>query len=207
MIVDSFSEEEYLAEIKKDFENVLKISDNREPKVRRLALKSSKFPIYPYCYVTSPLKNRWLILWEITGRKNTGEESLVYFMLIKNTTNGREVYMPNFVNGKLILLLFLPHLFSRFAKRSGIDLTGEDLIKRFFEQNSSFGFSEKTVPISEKSAYTEVYGSTKEGVCLGLKSVSNNIIALKTFVTYDMLKGGQIERLAATEKIRKEIHG
>ena len=51
----------------------------------------------------------------------------------------------------------------------------------------------------------EVYGSTKEGVAMGVMTVEGNVL-FRTFVTYDMLKGEQIEKYTKNEEIRREIH-
>ena len=52
---------------------------------------------------------------------------------------------------------------------------------------------------------TEVYGSTKDGVAMGVLTNEGNVL-FRTFVTYDMLKGDQIETFTKNEQIRREIH-
>ena len=76
---------------------------------------------------------------------------------------------------------------------------------RFFHHNSSYVYDLKTIQIKEDQYCIETYGSTREGVCLGVSSAESNIL-FRTFVTYDMLKGEQVERFTENERIRKEIH-
>ena len=52
-----------------------------------------------------------------------------------------------------------------------------------------------------------VYGSSLEGVAMGVKIANVNIILFKTFITYEMTKGKQISVFARNEEIRKEIYG
>ncbi len=51
-----------------------------------------------------------------------------------------------------------------------------------------------------------MYGSTKDGVALGWHTTGGNV-HFKTFITYEMTKGDQIEIFAQNEKIRQELHG
>lgn len=101
---------------------------------------------------------------------------------------------------------FTPHFFQRYAQRTGIELTGVDLIHRYFKINPSYGFNVVPERIGDKEK-TNVYGSTTEGVALGARLyTTNHIILFKTFITYDMCKGEQIEEFAKSNEIRKELH-
>lgn len=202
MITPYMTEAELLEEIKKDLPDVINISNNKDVKVRRIIQKSVLFPIYIHSYVTSPRKNKWIILWEARSKKNVGDDSLISFVCYQETPHGRYAYMPTWADKKLILIVYPPHFFSRFAERMNLSLTGVDLIKRYFEKNNSYAFE---LSIAD-NARQEIYGSSLDGVALGLRSIEHNIILFKTFITYDMSKGSQIETFARNEEIRKEIH-
>lgn len=196
------TEAELLEEIKKDLPNVINISNNKDVKVRRIIQKSVLFPTYIHSYVTSPRKNKWIILWEARSKKNVGDDSLISFVCYQETPHGRYAYMPTWAGKKLILIVYPPHFFSRFAERMNLDLSGVDLIKRYFEKNNSYAFELG----GADNGRQEIYGSSLDGVALGLRSIEYNIILFKTFITYDMSKGSQIEAFARNEEIRKEIH-
>lgn len=202
MIIPQMTETELLQEIKKDLPNVVNISNNKDGKVRRIILKSASFPVYLYSYITSPRKNKWIILWEARNKKNVGDDSLISFVCYQETPHGRYAYMPTWADKKLILIVYPPHFFSRFAKRMNLNLTGIDLIKRYFEKNNSYAYELG----SEDDCKQHIYGSSPEGISLGLRNTEHDIILFKTFITYEMTKGSQIEVFARNEEIRKEIH-
>lgn len=196
------TEAELLQEIKKDLPNVVSISNNKDAKVRRIILKSASFPVYLHSYITSPRKNKWIILWEARNKKNVGDDSLISFVCYQETAHGRYAYMPTWADKKLILIVYPPHFFSRFAERMDLSLSGVDLIRRYFEKNNSYAYELGTADDDAQ----QIYGSSVEGIALGLRYTEHDIILFKTFITYEMTKGSQIEAFARNEEIRKEIH-
>ena len=81
---------------------------------------------------------------------------------------------------------------------------GKKLITEYFIRNSSFVFDHKST-IYDNIKIIEVAASTNDGVGLGYVLLEGDTF-LKTFITYEMLKGEQIEKYTENEKIRKEIH-
>lgn len=90
--------------------------------------------------------------------------------------------------------------------RAGVNLTGIELIHRYFKMNPAYGFNiEKEVTGDMEK--TNVYGSTTEGAALGVRLYTeHNIILFRTFITYDMCKGEQIESFAKADQFRREMH-
>ena len=205
MIVHSMTEKEVEKEVLADMLNAFKYEDANSNKFRRLVLKASRFPVYSHHIYTSKNKNKWLILLEARSKKETGDLSRITNVAVFDSPHGFYSVMVSFMEGKPQLIFFPPHFFSRFRERIDFDVSGIDLMLRFFRHNASFVFSVKDILLSETSKITEIYGSCKEGVALGLVSTENNIL-FKTFVTYDMLKGEQVETFTENERIRKEIH-
>lgn len=115
--------------------------------------------------------------------------------------------MPFPLGDKRKLAFYPPHFFARFRERMDLEETGDGLIKRFFAYNASYGFTEKRTPLlgSSNVSVVEVFGSCRDGVCMGLKTKLGNVV-FKTFITYEMTKGEQVEKFAESEKIREEIH-
>ena len=200
------TEAELLEEIRIDLPNVVSISNNKDSKVRRIIQKSVLFPVYIHSFVTSPRKNKWIILWEARSKKNIGDNSLVTFICYQETIHGRYAFMPTWDNGSLILIVYPPHFFSRFAERMSLDITGINLIRRYFEKNNSYTFETEDELISEYLCRRNIYGSSLEGVAMGVEVARHDIILFKTFITYAMTKGQQITLFARNEEIRKEIH-
>ena len=204
MIVHTMSEAELFKEVMTDMANAFKYSDSKDQKFRRIVIKSSIFPVYAHSLYLSPRKNNWIILFESRSKKEIGDACRITFATYYNSPHGYYAVMVSFVNNKPHLIMYPPHFFSRYAERCGINLFGIDLMIRFFKLNASYVFDFKDVPVCGK-VRTEVFGSTKEGVAMGIQSVDCNIL-FKTFITYDMTKGEQISKFAENEKIRKEIH-
>lgn len=200
MIVATMREEELIKEVLSDRATAFRFSDTKDQKFRRMVLKSAQLPVRSYCYYTSPIKNKWIILFEARGKKEIGDLCRITFVCVCNSSHGYYAFMPTITNGKQRLIMYPPHFFSRFATRCGIDLTGIDLIRRYFTLNSSYFFE-----IKKEKGYSEAYGSCEEGVAMGVMSGLGSVL-FKTFITYDMTKGEQIQSFAENEKIRREIH-
>jgi hypothetical protein len=198
-------EAELLDEVRKDFINAFNYSDTKEKKLRRLAIKANRFPVYAHSFYTSPRKNKWIIFFEARSKKEVGDNCRICCTTYFNTKHGTYAVLVTFTEGKQHLILYPPHFFSRFASRCGIELHGVDLIVRFFQYNYNYVFTFKDVPLGENTYRREVYGTAKEGVALGFLTDNANVL-FKTFITYDMLKGEQIDTFTANEQLRQEIH-
>lgn len=200
------NQQEFYDEILNDYRNAFAIADAKEQKVQRLIKTSKLFPLRLHSFITTKRKNRWLVLWEAKTKKYIGDNELITFVVMHDTPHGKYATLTTFVKGTLLLLTFAPHFFQRFVERMGITLSGEQLIKRYFEQNSSYGFQTKLTHIEGSTYINEVFGSAKEGVAMGFEAQGVNIYMFKTFITYDMCKGQQVEDFAKTEAYRQEMH-
>ena len=206
MFVPGLTAEELIKEFEADFSNVMRVCDAKQVHVDKQVRKSRMFPMYFYTIITSTRKNRWIIWWEAQNRKNIGDLSIITFAAILNFQSGRYAFMRSFANKQPIYILYIPHFLCRYSLRAGIDLTGEELIKRFFKLNASYGFTIKK-DIWFNVAKINVYGSTDEGIAMGVKLNSEkDIILFKTFITYDMMKGQQIEDFTLADETRREIN-
>jgi hypothetical protein len=205
MITPRFNEQELLSEILRDLKHVMKVSDNKNQKVRRIIQKSTIFPVRLHSYLVSPKKNKWLLLWEAHSKKHVDDNVLLTTILIHDTICGKYAYMPIWGGEEMQLIAFPPHFFSRFRQRMNLSDTGVDLIKRYFEENASYGF-QFSDEVVDDYAVRHVYGRSKEGVAMGLMSISRKVILFKTFVSVEMLKGEQIENFAEMEKVRREMY-
>lgn len=205
MLTRSMTPKEMQREIAEDMKLIFEFLDHRENNYRRAVLKAKKFPLIfnPFWY-KSPRKNTWLVLIEAPDRKALHSDmSKVTFVCLFTHENGIYCFMPTWVNGNMHTVVFVPHFFSRYASRTDSNLHGKELIAKYFKSNSSFVYDLKHGEF-EGQKVIEVAGSTKHGVALGL--VIEAGVLFKTFVTYEMLKGEQIEKFIKNEKIRQEIH-
>lgn len=208
MLVEAMTEKEAVSEITSEFPTLLEYTDKVLDKLfRKDVLKSRVFPIFRRWRWKSRKGNSWTIIYEARNRKEIGDMSRITFYVSANFRS-KLVFMPTWTDGKLQFIIYPAHFFQRFSERCEIELSGPDLTDRFFKLNSSYVFETKESIIEkdgEKFKKVEVYGSAKEGVALGLMTECGNIL-FKTFVTYDMLKGEQVEKFTRNEEIRREIH-
>lgn len=209
MIVSGMIEQEQVKELTDDLADFVKYCDlNIDKKFRREVIHTMVFPIFRRYTWTSRRKNKWTVIYEARSKKEVGDYARITNYATVDIGFGKYAYMPSFVEGKLHFIIYPPHFFSRFNERCGLDRTGQSLYDRFFRDNGSYCFDLKERHImkdDKEFLCTEVYGSTKDGVAMGVLTNEGNVL-FRTFVTYDMLKGDQIETFTKNEQIRREIH-
>ena len=206
MIVIGMTYDEIITEVNKDVADVFELSCKKDARIKRIIQKSQLFPVRLYSFVTSSNKNRWLLTWEAYSRKHVGDNILFSMICIINNKNGRIAIMPSFQNlQRPLFFIFLPHFFQRFAERMQIDATGEELIRRFFQFNVNFSIDTKRQMVSDTQYTIESTATSPDGISLGYQLADGNFF-FKTFITYDMAKGEQIEAFRASELRRVESH-
>lgn len=207
MILPTFSEKQLISEITSDMTNVVRFSDYMDKKFRRLVIKAAKYPVRYSQFYTSPLKNRWIILLEAHSKSEVLDNCRITLVCLYKDRNGfLNAAMPTSTSGEKHLIFYPYHFFKRYKERIGSYESGEKIIRDYFKLNFSYVFekAEKRL-LNSNMAYMEVYGSSLEGVAMGVETLEHNIF-FKTFITYAMTKGEQIKKFADNEKIRKEIH-
>ena len=206
MIVIGMTYDEIITEVNKDVADVFELSCKKDARIKRIIQKSQLFPVRLYSFVTSSNKNRWLLTWEAYSRKHVGDNILFSMICIINNKNGRIAIMPSFQNlQRPLFFIFLPHFFQRFAERMQIDATGEELIRRFFQFNVNFSIDTKRQMVSDTQYTIESTATSPDGISLGYQLADGNFF-FKTFITYDMAKGEQIEAFRTSELRRVESH-
>ncbi len=204
MIVSGMTEKEIKAEMLVDISNAFRYCDTRDQKFRRMVIKTSRFPVYAHSYYLSPRKNKWIILFEARDKKEIGDKSRITFVATWDSPHGIYAIMASCPNENIKLFFYPPHFFSRYAERMDLKIHGIDLIMRYFKLNNCYVFTEKEINISGNSKKIEVYASGEEGAALGFLTKEGNIM-FKTFITYGMTKGEQIDLFVQNDQIRKEI--
>lgn len=206
MYTETMTADELVEEFTADLPQVISVSDAKQVKADKIIKKSKMFPVYLHAYVKTKRKNDWIILLEAKNSKYVGDDCLISFISHFDLGAGRYAMFWTSYKNTPIHIIFTPHFFKRFAERVGLNLTGIDLIHRYFKKNPSYGFNTAS-DFFGNIQKINVYGSTTEGVAMGVQlNTKHNIILFRTFITYDMCKGKQIEDFARANEIRKEIH-
>lgn len=196
MIVPSMTEADLIKEIDADLAQAFKYADSKDKPFRRFVIKSSRFPVYADTDYVSPRKNRWIILFEAKNKSMVGDRSLLTFVVTYSTMHGVYAILVSFINGAKVLTIFPPHFFSRYAERMRLSKTGLELIKHYFKFNNNYMYA---------GTADTVTGTTKEGIALGIQTECYNFL-FKTFVSFEMLKGEQIENYLKSNSLREELH-
>lgn len=206
MYTSTMTADELIKEFTADLPQIISISDARQKKADKIIKKSVLFPVYLHSYVKSKRGNDWILLIEAKSKKYVGDNCLITLVSTFDVGHGRCAIMWSSVQGKPQYIIFTPHFFQRFALRTGVNLTGIELIHRYFKMNPAYGFNVEK-EIFGGMEKTNIYGSTTEGVALGVRLYTeNDIILFRTFITYEMCKGEQIESFAKADQFRKEMH-
>lgn len=208
MIVDTMSYEEIVAEFKKDWETYFPsvierhLNDN---KYRRYMLKQAKDDVpvfFKPIHLTSTRGNKYILHINSKGRtdyKRKGFLFLVYMYFHRPNgiyavllcSNSSWNFDSNTYN------IYIPHFFDRYRERELQDVHKPKMetIIDFFQNNPTG----KYTPVDSNKYKDSIFFTVPRGVMLG-STYSSTINELRTYITFDMLKGNQIntsEDLAA----------
>lgn len=204
MIIPTFTARQIVDEFRKDLANIFYFVDHQKQRLRRAALKAHKFPVAIHGWHTTPMKNKWLYILSARSKKDYDDTSMVTFVMTFRDHQGKTwAMMQSFVNNQTIVLFYTPHLFSRYNNRMNLNLRGDEIIYHYFKNNGFATFGVKTKMINESQYTQDITATTNEGVSLGVMTTEGAL--LKTFISYDMAKGEQIESFMKSEMIRKEM--
>ena len=204
MVIPSFTPEQIVDEFRKDLANIYYFIDHQKQRLRRAALKAHKFPVSIHGWHRTPMRNNWLYILTARSKRDYDDTSMVTFVMTFRDQQGKTwAMMQSSVRNEPIVLFYTPHLFARYNSRMNLNLLGDDLIYRYFKYNASASFSIKTTMLDERQYKQDVVATTTEGVSMGLMATMG--VLLKTFISYDMAKGEQIEDFMKSEQIRKEM--
>ena len=204
------SDKEIIAEMAKDIQDVRQKFVDRV-NIKRLIVKADKFPVYSKPYIiTSKRRNKWIVIFKADNkndRKDPGQKLIL--VCTASFPEGIHAFMitkpyPDYI-WKWGMAVFYPHFFARYRKRFGVDKTGMDLRKHFFVKNHTFycNFQENTGQRTVAPG-RKVYGTSEEGVGLGVIR-SEYAVSFKTFITFEMARGEQVDNFAETESHRYEV--
>jgi hypothetical protein len=201
MITDNMSYSEIANEFKSDWSNYLsdRIPEIMEtPKYRKFVLKNVKDE--QECYF-KPVDikvngNNYILQISTVGRSEFKKKGLrfriyMYYTRKEGTYVIMRLSFSEIVKGGDTYCIYPPHLFERYRERvlGQTYLSEMETIFKFFENdNGTFNSFTKNLEKYPNS----LFSVTTNGVMLGEK-LNDNIIIAKTYVSFDMLKGNQIE--------------
>ena len=199
MIVDTMSYEEIVNAYKKDTPEVQRkccsiIRENLSSYKRAIFSRSRPGSIFfrPVNFKSSSCNDYSMqaFAYDKASFKKSGLRyySFLYFL----NKAGIHVVIDsacNFVSEEFFSI-FIPHFFERYRTRFLMDesLGMWETIYSYFKANQGGTF----MPIPSEKYKNSFYCAVNDGVALGT-NINDEIVLVKTFITYEMLKGEQIE--------------
>ena len=143
--------------------------------------------------LTSTRGNEYMMQTFSHGKNNFKKYGLFYYdFMYFHRKEGIHVVIDTSNNPVLghNYSIFIPHFFQRYKERflNGGELNSFELFVEFFSHNQTLSVQE----IHSDKYENSVYMACDQGIVLGSK-INNTLYVMKTFITYDMLKGGQVE--------------
>lgn len=211
MIVDSMTYEEIISEFKKDWENyfpnVLPRFMN-DSKYRRYMLKEAKdnVPVFfKPIELTSNRGNKYILQINSKGRSDYKRGGLMFLLLMYyHRPEGIYAVMrcpqSSWDLKEASYNIYIPHLFDRYRERELQDIHKPKMqtIIEFFKNNGVGRY----IDVTNDKYDDNIFFTITNGVLLGGKLDDGNTL-LRTYITFDMLRGEQIddkERLIARVK-------
>lgn len=202
MIVDSMTHEEVYKELDRDRETLTKWWSYQKLSLRRMALKSTSFPLNFWHDYTSPRRIRYMIYTSIFDKRM--RHMLTGVIVPYRTEYGWTIYTTWLGYQKLISpTVITPHVLKRYAERCHVDKSGLDLVRHYFERNNINKDSHDQRVVARSVRYNgeeHLSCCVPEGVILG--QLYGDLFIARTFITYDMTCGRQKEEF---DDRRKEI--
>ena len=200
MIVDTMTFEGIAAELNKDFNEEIwlkAVQLNFDSKYRRAILKSGKQGIIKYKprVYTSKRGNKFIVTPFTSGRshyKKTHSLEFAYIVTFHYKNSFFVAWLTSESKLQLPSIYFYPsHFFDRYGERyleREFEMTDENL-SDFFVRNGAVSMLGECDNPKYKN---HLFATFDEGVMLG-ERVSWDIMFFKTYVTFEMLKGNQVE--------------
>lgn len=200
MIVDSMTHEEVYQELARDRDSMTRWWRHQLKELRRPMLKCTKFPYHIWREYTSPRKIHYLFFSRVFDKKMRG--ILTGIAVIRRTSEGMTIYTNWLADQKLISpMAFIPHVWKRYAERTGTDKTGIELLKHYFRNNPNGKDSHNQRAVGRSVRYNgeeHLANCVTEGVLLGQQQ--GDLFIAKTYITYDMCCGRQQEEFEGCKK-------
>jgi hypothetical protein len=185
MITMTMSAVELDREIQADAPNVRRFIVSKYPKLFRLV--KTRTPFRYYSIYNSVRKNKWMIVWSFTD--NDYRTICSFPACLVESPSG--TYACTLVLGEQARFsVYVPHFFSRYSQRAGIDKTGTELIAHYFYNNLDYTYHHHYDKTAEHSHLVEQV--TREGVAFGFYFENEIGMLYRTFITQEMAKGEQV---------------
>ena len=206
MIVDSMTHAEVYRELERDREGLTRWWQYQKEALRRPLLKSNSklFPVTRWYDHTSPRHIRYLVTFTSIDKRMI--RTMLGIGALRRMPDGITLYTA-WVGERCNIRksVFIPHVWKRYAERCGVEKTGTDLIRHFFD-NNNYNFSASNIHLFARSV--RYNGEDHRAICVNegvvLGHVVDGVFIARTFITYDMCGGLQLQELERFRQMMPE---
>ena len=203
MIVTTMKNAEISAEIRRDARYVeAMIRRFMNCKLRRLIAGERPLQSNYWLEFTTPRNNHVLAQLRFENKKKAYQQMGGYCVFyVINTGHGKYVFTLNMFNekGNMLLNIYQPHFFQRYAQRCGVKATEIKLIKTFFNRNRIHGINDGTQKWKDADDVNVMF-TTNEGYLMGHEE-PDGTVHMNTMVTHEQMT--QKQKRGALDIIRK----
>lgn len=156
--------------------------------IHRLFISGTEYFYYLYAYKVKRNRGKYILAWSafpytIQTHKESRNKYIITFHSYENVNNNPEMSSPTCIN-QIVEIEY--HLIKRYSERFLGDAKIDcDTALELFIKNNFDGF------IYIFNNKTEASRVSEDGISLG-DVIDPRIIKLKTFITFDMLRGNQV---------------
>ena len=122
--------------------------------------------------------------------------------VVRRTADGLTVYTTWLANQRLISpMVMQPHMWRRYAERTGTDLSGVELIRHYFSTNGHGKDSDNQRVMARSVRWNgeeHLACCVPDGILLGQRQ--GKLFVVRTFITYEMTSGLQEQEFEACRK-------
>lgn len=195
MIVDSMTYKEIISEFQYDWNQFIydKLTNcfGMANTYRRYMLKYMKDDPVFFTPIEFESKrgNTYIVRFSCKGKADYKKNGLIVTLYMYYRIHGRIYAVLSTGGNRDTFIFYTPHLFDRYRERELKDLSLNKLhvVNEFFKSNSTANF----MSLDNPKYVNSLYGVSKSGILLG-KKITDSLYEIKTYITFDMLKGTQI---------------
>lgn len=92
MITSQMSYEELVNEVAKDYVDVDVVLHKKMPDALKLLRRQNRFPAYLFSTVTSPRKNKWILMFCTKSKRRVKQFLDCFLIFVRETDHGKYVY-------------------------------------------------------------------------------------------------------------------
>src|SRR5262249_4954516 len=137
-------------------------------------------------------RNRWLCFYDISVHNRVCYHTqccLYYDEIGLKTLSMVDVKDPD----QYAIIRLNSHFYNRYNERMELHLSKpEQIVKHFYRSNFRRHHDLNNIP-KETGEQFRIFMTVQNGVMLGYRNLEKELVEMKTFITYDMLKGDQVD--------------